>query len=140
VDAHLPSKGATPACALSTVLQQAGTRATELVTDLQNFTAEERIEYRSLGNAYQLGSDMGSFDYIAAFDRSEKGYIVQENRTPKKGSHTFPAATQDVGLPEMALIFLPNLQGIYEMKCEGATEWKGQTQVLEFSAVLRANQ
>ncbi|MGB9465892.1 MAG: tetratricopeptide repeat protein, partial [Candidatus Acidiferrum sp.] len=74
VDAHLPSKGATPACALSTVLEQAGTRATELVTNLQNFTAEERIEYRSLGNAYQLGSDVGSFDYIAAFDESEKGY------------------------------------------------------------------
>ena len=127
VDAHLPSRGATPACALSTVLEQAGTRATELVTNLQNFTAEERIEYRSLGNAYQLGSDVGSFDYIAAFDQSKKGYIVQENRTPTKGSHTFPAATQDVGLPEMALIFLPDLQSIYEMKCEGATEWRGQT-------------
>jgi hypothetical protein len=127
VDAHLPSKGATPACALSTVLEQAGTRATELVTNLQNFTAEERIEYRSLGNAYQLGSDVGSFDYTAAFEQSKKGFIVQEDRKPEKGSYTFPAATQDVGLPEIALLFLPNLQDIYEMKCEGATEWKGQT-------------
>jgi hypothetical protein len=126
VDARLPSRGATPACALSAVLEQAGARATELVSNLQNFTAEERIEYRSLGNAYQLGSEVGSFDYIATFDRSKKGYIVQENRTPKKGSRTFPAARQDVGLPEIALIFLPDLQSIYEMKCEGATEWKGQ--------------
>jgi hypothetical protein len=127
VDAHLRSKSAALECPLSTVLQQAGTRTSEFVTNLQNFTAEERIEYRSLGNAYALDSDVGSFDYIAAFDRSKKGYIVQENRTPKKGSHTFPAATQDVGLPEMALIFLPNFQNIYEMNCEGTTEWKGQT-------------
>lgn len=126
VDAHLRSKNATQ-CPLSTVLQQAGTSASVFVTNLQNFTAEERIEYRSLGNAYALDSDVGSFDYIAAFDRSTKGYIVQENRSPKKGSHTFPAATQDVGLPEMALIFLPNFQSIYEMNCEGTTEWKGQT-------------
>jgi hypothetical protein len=62
----------------------------------------------------------------AAFDRSKKGYIVQENRTPKKGSHTLPAATQGVRLPEMALILLPNFQRIYEMNCEGRTEWKSQ--------------
>jgi hypothetical protein len=127
VDAHLSSSGATPECALSTVLEQAAARATEFVTNLQNFTAEEKIEYRSLGNPYQLESDLGLFDYIAAFDRSKKGYIVQENRTPEKGSRTFSAATQDVGLPEMALIFLPEFQGIYEMKCEGATEWKGHS-------------
>jgi hypothetical protein len=127
VDAHLPSNGATPACMLSTVLEQAGTRAIELVTNLQNFTAEERIQYRALGNAYQLGSGVVSFDYTAAFEQSKNGFIVQEDRKPEKGSFTFPAATQHVGLPEIALVFLPNLQSIYEMKCEGATEWKGQT-------------
>jgi hypothetical protein len=31
-----------------------------------------------------------------------------------------------VGLPDLALIFLPELQGDYEMNCEGATEWNGQ--------------
>jgi VWFA-related protein len=127
VDAHLPSNSEPPACALSTVLEQAGKSAIEFVANLQNFAAEERIEYRSLGNTFALDYDVGSFDYTAAFDRLKKGFIVQENRTPEKGSRTFPAAVQDVGLPEMALIFLPNFQSIYEMKCEGSTEWKGQT-------------
>jgi predicted esterase len=126
VDAHLQPKSPTPNCPLATVLEQAGTRAVELVTNLQSFTAEERIEYRSLGNAYEQGYDVGAFDYTAAFDWSKKGFVVQENRTPEKGSHPFPGATQYVGLPEIAVMFLPNLQRNYEMTCEGATEWKAQ--------------
>lgn len=126
VDARLVPKTAASECPLSAVLEQAGTRATEFVGNLQNFTAQERIEYRSLGNAYQVDSGVGSFDYTAVLDPRKEGYVVQEGRTPEPGSHAFPAATQDVGLPAMALIFLPDLQGIYEMKCDGATEWKGQ--------------
>ena len=45
---------------------------------------------------------------------------------PERGSRAFPASGQDIGLPELALIFLSNFQGDYEMKCEGAAEWNGQ--------------
>jgi hypothetical protein len=124
VDARL---SASPGCALSSVVEQAGTRALKFVTNLQNFTAEERIEYRALGNAFEQDSDVGTFDYTADLALTNRGYVVQEYRKPAKGSHMFPAATQDVGLPEMALIFLPNFQKIYNMECEGSTEWKGQT-------------
>jgi len=132
VDARL---SASPGCALSTVMKQAATRAVEFVTNLQTFTAEERIEYRALGNAFKQESDVGTFHYTAALEfrytaalgSTKKGYRVQEYRTPGKGSHMFPAATQDMGLPEMALIFLPNFQKIYDLECEGTTEWKGQT-------------
>lgn len=126
VDAHLSTNSASNECVLSTVLGQAGGRALELLANLQNFTAQEDIEYRSLGNAYEQDSDAGSFDYTASFDRTKKGYVVQEALRPEQGSHDFPAATQDVGLPNMALIFLPHLQSNYEMKCEGPTAWKGQ--------------
>jgi hypothetical protein len=36
--------------ALSSVLEQADARATEMVANLQNFTAQEKIEYQSLGH------------------------------------------------------------------------------------------
>lgn len=127
VDAHLHPDSASAECSLSTVLEQTGKRAIELLANLQNFTAQERIEYRVLGNVGdQLDYGTGSFDYTAVFERHKEGYAVQEGRTPEHGSQPFPAAAQDVGLPEMALIFLPDLQGDYEMKCEGVTEWKGQ--------------
>jgi VWFA-related protein len=127
VDAHLRNDSASAECPVSKVLEQAGTRATELVSNLQNFTAEERIEFRALGNAGdQFYYGAGLFDYTAAFERQKEGYKVRESRTPEHGSETFPGAARDVGLPEMALIFLPNFQDDYEMKCEGATEWSGQ--------------
>jgi len=124
VDARL---SASTGCALSSVVEQAGTRALKFVTNLQNFTAQERIEYRALGNAFEQDSDVGTFDYTADLGLTNRGYVVQEYRKPAKGNHMFPAATQEVGLPEMALIFLPNFQKIYNMECEGSTEWKGQT-------------
>jgi VWFA-related protein len=127
VDAHLRTDGASAECSLSKVLEQTGKRATELLANLQNFTAQEGIEYRVLGNVGdQLGYGTGSFDYTAIFEHHNEGYTVQEGRTPEHGSQPFPMAAQDVGLPELALIFLPDLQDDYEMKCEGATEWKGQ--------------
>jgi VWFA-related protein len=126
VDAHLRNDSASAECPVSRVLEQAGTRATELVASLQNFTAQERIEYRALGNVGdQLEYTAGSFDYTAAFEHQKEGYAVHEGRTPEPGSQPFPATAQDVGLPEMALIFLPSFQDDYEMKCEGETEWKG---------------
>ncbi|HKN76321.1 MAG TPA: VWA domain-containing protein [Candidatus Acidoferrum sp.] len=126
VDTHLHPDSASAECSLPTVLEQTGKRAIELLANLQNFTAQERIEYRVLGNVGdQLDYGTGSFDYTAAFEHHKEGFAVQEGRTPERGSQPFPAAAQDVGLPEMALIFLPDLQDDYEMKCEGVTEWKG---------------
>ena len=127
VDTRIRSLTAAPECVLSSVLAQAGTRATELVTNLENFTAHERIEYRLMGKmGDQLDSDVGTFDYTAAFEKHKEGVAVQESRTPEHGSLAFPASSQDVGLPEMALVFLPRFQDDYEMKCEGSDEWNSR--------------
>ncbi|MGC2390252.1 MAG: hypothetical protein WA621_12720, partial [Candidatus Acidiferrum sp.] len=56
---------------LSNVLEQAGARANELVTNLQNVTAEEKIEYRVLGSMGLLLEDgRGTFDYTVDFEQS----------------------------------------------------------------------
>jgi hypothetical protein len=52
--------------------------------------------------------------------------LSREYRAPSKGSHTFPAAGQNVGEAAIALMFLPDLQTDYEMNCEGADERNGQ--------------
>ena len=108
-------------CDLPAVLAQAGVRANELVTNLQNFTAQERIEFRMLdrvGNQYDAGSS--EFDYNAVLLRQGQGYTVQETRNPVPGSRPFPIAMHDLGLPEVALMFLPEFQTNYEMTCSGA--------------------
>src|ERR1700733_12011590 len=95
-------------CDLPAVLAQAGVRANELVTNIQNFTAQERIEFRLLdrvGNQFDAGSS--DFDYTAVLVRQGGGYTVQETRNPVPGSRPFPIAMHDLGLPEVALMFLP---------------------------------
>jgi VWFA-related protein len=134
VDAPLRSLSSPSPCLLSNVLEQAGSRAEELVANLQNFTAQEKIEYQLLGNsALLLEGGKGTFDYTVVFGQRLGGLVVQESRRPERGGRVLPVSIQDVGLPEMALIFLPNFQRDYELKCEGAAEWNGQpTWVVHF--------
>ncbi|HEY1924439.1 MAG TPA: VWA domain-containing protein [Candidatus Acidoferrum sp.] len=111
-------------CDLPAVLAQAGVRATELVTNIQNFTAQERIEFRILGgvgNQYDFGSD--DFDYSAVLVHPPQGYTIQEGRNPVPGSRPFLIATHDLGLPEMALMFLPEFQNNYDLSCSGVAMW-----------------
>jgi hypothetical protein len=134
VEARLkPLRSASP-CELSAVLEQAGARANDLVRNLENFTAQERIEYRSLGvSGNRLDSRTGAFDYVVAFEQALGGLTVQESRKAARGSQEFPVSNQDVGLPDLALIFLPEFQGDYEMRCEGEAEWGRQpTWVVHF--------
>jgi VWFA-related protein len=130
----LHSLNASSPCVLSQVLEQAGTRANELVTNLQNFTAQEKIEYQLRSSVtHVLQSGTGNFNYTVVFGQRRGGLAVQESRALEHGTRAFPFSIQDVGLPEMALIFLPEFQGDYEMKCEGAAEWDGQpTWVIHF--------
>src|SRR5580704_132882 len=115
-----------PPCQVSEVLEQAGTRVTEMVSNLQNFTASEKIDYELLDNGGALqDSGNGTFDYLVAFDKTAR-LSVQETRTPSRNSYAFPASSEDKGLPEMALIFLPRLQRDYEMTCEGLGMYNGK--------------
>jgi VWFA-related protein len=114
-------------CELNDVLAQAATRANELVSNLQNFTAEEHVVYRVLGGgAQQLASGIGDFNYNAALVRHTEGFKVSETRVAENGSHPLPVASKNIGLPEMALIFLPEIQPNYQMHCGGAVLWQGQ--------------
>lgn len=127
VDASLRSRILSPPCVLSDALKQAGARANELVTNLQNFTAEEEIEYETQSpTGYRQDSGAGVFDYVVVFEQGLGGVSLQESRNPARGSHLFPASTRDVGLPSLALIFLAEMQGNYEMSCEGTTEWNAR--------------
>ncbi len=127
IDAPLRSRISSPPCVLADALQQAGARANEFVSNLQNFTAQEMIEYEALGSTGKVrDTSAGTFDYVVVLESTLQGTSVQESRNPERGGHLFPASTRDVGLPSMALIFLAELQGDYEMSCEGTTKWNAQ--------------
>jgi VWFA-related protein len=134
VDAPLRADKSSSACVLSEALEQSAARAEELVTNLQNFTAQEKIGYRSFrGATTLLEGRAGLFDYTVILQQGPTGFSVQESRTPERGTQVFPASSQDIGLSTLALIFLSDFQKEYEWKCDGVSEWKGQrTWVVHF--------
>jgi hypothetical protein len=127
VTAPLKSLSPVPPCDLSKVLQEAGEHVMELTTNLENFTAQETIEYEKLNPAGFLEeNDSGVFDYVFAFEQREGGARVsREYRSPAKGSTAFPASGQDTGQVALGLIFHPNMQSDYDMSCAGLDKWKG---------------
>ena len=134
VDARIRFRDSSPPCVLSDILQQAGGSASELYTSLQSFSAQEWIEYQASDHmGYLHDARTGKFDYLVLFQQTPTGITVKESRQPKRGSSLLTAFTQDIGLPEMALMFLPEMQQDFEMTCEGTSEWNAQpAQVVHF--------
>jgi hypothetical protein len=128
VDAPIPALSATPPCPLSDVLKLAAQRTAELIDHLQNFDAHEQVRYEETDD---LGIPQMSisekFDYLVDFGAQSGPLNVHETRTPLAGSDdAHLSAIVDKGLPVLALIFYPELQRDYEMRCEGSTQWNGQ--------------
>jgi hypothetical protein len=134
VDSPVRSVSPSPPCVLADVLEQAGERTNELLTNLQNFTAQEKISYQvSDRQGFSLDGGSEMFDYVVIFHQAAGEPAVEESRSPKHGSSLSDTAAQSRGLPELVLLFHPNLQDDYEMRCEGAAEWEGQrTWVVHF--------
>jgi len=124
VDSPIASLAARPPCSLPAVLDQAGKRATNLVSSLQNFTAHERIRYEEtddLGNP-----DFGStedFNYFVDFGEKSGLLASHETRTPVSKDSVDMTDVRDTGLSVLALIFHPIMQDDYDMSCEGYGSW-----------------
>lgn len=127
VDAPLRSLMSIPPCDAEKVLAEVGGHATEMTANLENFTAEEKIEYVQLNyTGKPEESDSSVFEYVFGFEQQGGGRSSREYRSPAKGGHSFAASNQDTGLAALALIFLPGLQTDYDMNCEGLDKWNGQ--------------
>ncbi len=126
-DAPIPSLSPEPPCSLPEVLAQAAARAQMLIASLQNFNAQEKIEYEELDDFNNpVDSRVARFDYLVDLEERKGGLIVRETRTSGHGVVSLPDLMQDAGLPALALIFHPIYQGDYEMRCEGADQRDGR--------------
>jgi hypothetical protein len=127
IDAPLLSLAAIPPCDVSKVLEDVGSRALELTANLENFTADEQIQYEKWSySGVPQENDTGMFHYVFAFEQHGGELVSREYRSPWKGGHSFPASGQDTGQVALGLIFHPNMQTDYEMKCEGWDQSYGQ--------------
>ncbi|MGC1616986.1 MAG: hypothetical protein WA765_00710 [Candidatus Acidiferrum sp.] len=128
VDAPILTLSPAPSCSLPDVLNQAGQRAEELVDHLQKFVAHEQIRYQQTDRQGLPEISLApKFDYLVDFGKTFEPLQIHETRTPLERTQNQPLSSiLDKGLPVLALIFHPALQGDYEMRCEGATQWNRQ--------------
>lgn len=112
-------------CPLSQILQGASERATEMVDNLQRFTATESIlhtEFKKNG-APRRGTNQ-LFSYVAEIDAAPSGaFWVEEYRTAKMEVDSPPIS--DTGTAAFALIFHPQKIGNFQFRCEGLTDVQG---------------
>jgi len=128
VDAPIPAISAAPPCSLGNVLKQAGKSAEELLTHLQNVIASEQIRYQKTDRQGLPELSLAAkFEYLVDFGSQSDPLKVHETRTSRRATDTRSLSPiLDKGLPVLALIFHPGLQGDYEMRCEGSTQWNNQ--------------
>ncbi|HET9308707.1 MAG TPA: DUF1570 domain-containing protein [Candidatus Sulfotelmatobacter sp.] len=111
-------------CPLSHILEGASERATEMVENLQRFTATEKIEHTEFRkNGKPRYSANQVFSYVAEIDQASGSFWVEEYRSAKTQGE--PPPLSDTGTAAFALIFHPQKIGNFEFHCEARTEVKG---------------
>ena len=115
-------------CPASDIIIAAGSRAAELSNNLERFDALENTAFESL-DRYGVARNFvpGSFDYSVDFERKPGIFRIQESRTPTRDSKSGVASVQDPGVPAIALIFHPYYRIDFDMHCDGASTWNGQS-------------
>ena len=127
VDERVPPVEPGAACALDEVLQKAGERIQELVTNVDRFTATESLKHESI-NRWGMPSSPQTrkFDYVVGVEEVRPGQLsVEEYRSSRGSAGDFPDGVATIGLPALVLIFHPYNAGSFEMTCEGLARWNG---------------
>jgi tetratricopeptide (TPR) repeat protein len=127
VDENVPPVESNTPCSLDEVVQKAGKRVEEFVTNVDRFAATEFLKHESI-NKWGLAAfqETRRFDYVVSIKEYRPGYFdVLEYRTNKGSPSEFPDGIETRGLPSMSLIFHQNNAGQFVMSCEGLGQWNG---------------
>jgi hypothetical protein len=116
------------ACPLPLVLQGVEQSVKELVSNLDRFSATERVEHFAVHADGGLGvTEARSFDYVVVVNRGGDGWFgIDEYRDGGLDPSRFPAGIATTGLPALALIFHPNFAPEFNFMCPGLVEWEGK--------------
>src|SRR5689334_7039365 len=127
VDENVPPVKSKTPCSLDEVVQKAGKRVEEFVTNVDRFAATEFLKHESINKwGLEAFPETRKFDYVVSIKEYRPGYFdVLEYRTNKDSPSEFPGGIETRGLPAMALIFHPNNAGHFAMSCEGLGQWNG---------------
>lgn len=128
IDEVIPKVLPGVSCDLPTILHGAGERMTQLVSNLEKFSATEHIEHFKVDTSGVLrGRETRSFEYVVLVSQSPiQGFQLDEYRNGSTDPRQFPAEIATEALPAMALILHPLMVSDFKLTCEGLGEWAGR--------------
>jgi tetratricopeptide (TPR) repeat protein len=114
-------------CALDEVVQNAGKRVQELISNADRFTATESLFHERVNAwGFSAPSETRKFDYVVSIQEVRPGILtVYEYRGGDLSYDRFPGGMATLGLPALVLIFHPYGAVNYDMQCEGLAHWNG---------------
>jgi Tfp pilus assembly protein PilF len=129
VDAEKPFVISGAACPVNRVLDAAAKNAVRFVTDIQKFSATE--EYQSIEvkrNESLETPDERTFSYMMFIEKPRPRLIeLKEIRDSDAAGASMPGQLVDNGAPALALAFHPDFRDDFNWRCEGLSEWNGQS-------------
>ncbi len=113
-------------CSLPKALASAAMNATQMVTDLERFSATEEYQTVEIKRTQSLEKPVSrTFSYLVFIEHpSDQVIHVNEFRDQGVAATEMPGELADIGAPGLVLAFHPLLQGDFTWSCEGLGEWK----------------
>ena len=128
IDERVPYVDPDEPCPLADITHGTGKRMMEFVSNLEKFTASERVEHYPvdiLGR--RRDPQIRNFNYVVTVSRTSKGvFLLDEYRNGSSDPEQFPAHIATVGMPAIALLFHPLLATDFNFSCEGLGNWEGR--------------
>jgi tetratricopeptide (TPR) repeat protein len=123
VDDSIPPAENTGTCPLPQVVQQAGHRVLEFVSNVDRFTATESLSHQTLNEfGMAVRSERIKFNYLVSIQEMKPGvFDVQEFRDGGTSNDVFPEHVATLGTVAMVFVFHPNYVGDFDFRCEGRT-------------------
>jgi hypothetical protein len=128
IDSAVPPVDTNVPCSLADVIASASAKVKELVTNLERFTATEKIQDARLAKGGKwTPTGTYTFRYLAFISEIRPGRLSVEERRDRVGSSGISApAIDSTGLAAFALVFHPYYTGDFQMVCEGRADWQGR--------------
>jgi hypothetical protein len=127
VDEAVPYVDPNVECPLPHILGGAGQRMKQFVSNLEKFTAAERVEHSVVdGAGVRHSPEVRNFDYVVMVSLTSTGvFLLDEYRNGSADPAQFPANIATEGMPAIALLFHPLLAPDFSFACEGLGQWEG---------------
>ncbi|HST12445.1 MAG TPA: carboxypeptidase-like regulatory domain-containing protein [Terriglobales bacterium] len=129
IDEAVPPVNRSVECPLLHILSRTGLRMKEFVTDLEKFSAAERVEHSVVDvTGARHDPTVRDFNYVVTISRTANGvFLLDEYRNGSVDPEQFPAHIATQGMPAIALLFHPLMAPDFNFKCEGLGEWEGKS-------------